>query len=160
MGVSPGTYKVSVSGTNSTSPDYGWGDIEVKGPNPQEVTVGSGGANSLTFTTAYEDGNLGSGAASARTKDGLLTASGSGGTGTLTVEEYGSDPEGTPTFNSYSTTDDFFDVAVSADSTLEKVEFTVCGLDGNPDQVSGGTRLRRLGPASGNRWHRLRRSAL
>ena len=136
VGVSPGTYKVSVPARIAPSPDYGWGDIEVKGPNPQEVTVGSGGANSLTFTTAYEGAdNLGSGAASARTKDGLLTASGSGGTGSVTVEEYSSDPEGPPAFNNYSTSNDFFDVSVTPDSTFDKVVATVCGLNGNPDAM-------------------------
>ncbi len=136
VGVSPGTYKVSVPSRITPSPDYGWGNIEVKGADPEDVTVTSSGANNVTFTTAYQAAdNVGAGPGSARTKDGLLTASGSGGSGTVTVGEYGSDPEGGPTFNSYSATDDFFDVAVSADSTFEKVEFTVCGLDGHPDQI-------------------------
>ena len=45
------------------SPDYGWGYIEVKGANPEQVTVASGGANSVTFTTAYASvDNVGTGA--------------------------------------------------------------------------------------------------
>jgi hypothetical protein len=137
VGVSPGTYKVSVPARLAPSPDYGWGYIDVKGADPEQVTVASGGANAATFTTQYEAvGNVGSGPASARTKDGLLTASGSGGTGTVTVGEYGSDPEGPPTFNKYSASNDFFDVSVSSDSTFEKLVFTVCGLHGNSDSVS------------------------
>ena len=82
VGVSPGTYKVSVPARFAPSPDYGWGYIDVKGADPQPVTVASGGANAATFTTQYEAmGNIGSGSASARTKDGLVTATGSGGTG-------------------------------------------------------------------------------
>jgi hypothetical protein len=137
VGVSPGTYKVSVPARFAPSADYGWGYIDVKGADPQPVTVASGGANAATFTTQYEAmGNIGSGAASARTKDGLVTATGSGGTGTVTVGEYGSDPEGPPTFNKYSASNDFFDVSVSSDSTFDKLVFTVCGLHGNSDGVS------------------------
>jgi hypothetical protein len=137
VGVSPGTYKVSVPARIAPSPDYGWGYIDVKGPGSQQVTVGSGGANSVAFTTAYAAvDNVGSGLGSARTKDGLLTASGSGGTGTVTVAEYGSDPEGPSTFNNYSNSNDFFDVSVASDSTFQKLVATVCGLDGNPDAMS------------------------
>ena len=136
VGVAPGTYKVSVPARISPSPDYGWGYIEVKGADPQQVTVGSGGAGSVSFTTAYQAAdNVGSGPASARTKDGLVTASGSGGTGTVTVGEYGSDPEGPPTFNNYSSTNDFFDVSVGPASTFQELVTTVCGLDANPEAM-------------------------
>ena len=136
VGVAPGTYKVSVPARISPSPDYGWGYIEVKGADPQQVTVGSGGAGSVSFPTAYQAAdNVGSGPGSARTKDGLVTASGSGGTGTVTVGEYGSDPEGPPTFNNYSSTNDFFDVSVGSASTFQQLVTTVCGLDGNPETM-------------------------
>jgi Bacterial Ig domain len=136
VGVSPGTYEVSVPARIVPSPDYGWGGIEVKGSDPEKVTVTSSSTNDVTFTTAYETADkIGSGSESARTKDGLLTASASGGTGTVSVSEYSSDPEGSPTFNRFSTTNDFFDVSVSAGNTFQKLEFTICGLAGNPDQV-------------------------
>jgi len=136
VGVSPGTYEVSVPARIVPSPDYGWGDIEVKGSDPEKVTVTSSSTNDVTFTTAYEAGDkIGSGSESVRTKDGLLTANASGGTGRVSVGEYGSDPEGAPTFNSYSAANDFFDVSVSRGSTFQKLEFTICGLAGNPDQI-------------------------
>ncbi len=136
VGVSPGTYKVSVPERIAPSPDYGWGYIEVNGADPEQVSVGSGGAGSVTFATAYEAAdNVGSGPGSARTKDGLLTASGSGGTGTVTVGEYGSDPEGPATFNNYSSTNHFFDVSVGPANTFQKLVTTVCGLDGYPEAM-------------------------
>ena len=49
--------------------------------------------------------------------------------------EYGSDPEGPPTFNNYSDSNDFFDVSVASDSSFEKLVATVCGLDGDPDAM-------------------------
>ncbi len=137
VGVAPGTYKVSVPAQIAPSPDYGWGYIDVNGADPRQVTVGSSGAGTVAFTTTYAAmDNVGSGPGSARTKDGLLTASGSGGTGTVTVGEYSSDPEGLPTFNKYSDSNDFFDVSVSSDSTFQKLVFTICGLAGNADAMS------------------------
>ena len=67
----------------SPSPDYGWGYIEVKGADPQQVTVAFGKGRQRYLHHRYRAAdNVGSGPGSARTKDGLLTASGSGGTGT------------------------------------------------------------------------------
>ena len=137
ISVPPGSYKVSVPSRIAPNPDYGWGYIDVTGTDPQVVTLSSGGNSSASFTTSYEAAaNVGSGQSSARTKDGLVTATGSGGTGTVMVGEYHSDPEGPATFNSYSTSDDFFDVSVSSDSTFSSLVITACGLVNNPDAMS------------------------
>ncbi len=94
VGVTPGTYKVSVPSPIAPEPDYGWGYIDVTSSNPDQVTVAAGGDATADFNTSYETmGNVGTGATSARTKDGLVTATGIGGTGTVTVGEYHSDPE-------------------------------------------------------------------
>ena len=137
ISVPPGSYKVSVPPRIAPDPDYGWGYIDVTGTDPQVVTLSSGGNSTASFTTSYETAaNVGSGQGSARTKDGLVTATGSGGTGTVMVGEYHSDPEGPATFNSYSTSDDFFDVSVSSDSTFTSLVITACGLSNNPDAMS------------------------
>ncbi len=70
--------------------------------------------------------------------------------------EYASDPEGPATFNTYSASNDYFDIATSADSTFAKVVFTVCGLKGNSDavdwwspaSVDGGGQWQPVSPAS------------
>jgi Bacterial Ig domain len=54
----------------------------------------------------------------------------------VTVGEYGSDPDGAPTFNKCSGSNDFFDVSVSSGSTFQTLVFTICGLDGNADAMS------------------------
>ncbi|HXW79714.1 MAG TPA: Ig-like domain-containing protein [Acidimicrobiales bacterium] len=137
ISVPAGTYKVSVPAKIAPGPDYGWGYIDVTSANPETVTLSSGGDSNASFTTSYETAaNVGSGQGSARTKDGLVTATGAGGIGTVTVGEYRSDPEGPATFNSYSTSDDFFDVSVSPTSTFTSLVITACGLSGNPDAVS------------------------
>ena len=137
VNVPPGTYLVSVPSRLQPDPDYGWGFVEVAAPATQTLAVSADVPGVVTFTSSYETmGNVGSGPGSARTSDGLVTAvgsggTGSGGTGTVTVGEYSSDPEGPATFNSYSQSDDYFDVATSLDSTFTDLTFTVCGLNGN-----------------------------
>lgn len=164
VGVSPGTYKVSVPARFAPSPDYGWGYIDVKGADPQPVTVASGGANAATFTTQYEAmGNIGSGSASARTKDGLVTATGSGGTGTVTVAEYGSDPEALPpsTSTAPATT---FSMSPSRLTVRSKSSCSRCaGCTGTPTEYRGGIRpgpREPRGAGAGKRSRPLRPCAL
>ena len=136
VGVPPGTYSVAVPRRIAPDPDYGWGYIDVTGTGSQVVTVVAGAPSNVTFTTSYETmDHVGSGAGSAHTTDGLLTATADGGSGTVTVGEYSTDPEGAATFDPYSTDDDFFDVAVAPGSTFTKVVFTICGLTANSNAV-------------------------
>jgi hypothetical protein len=136
VGVAPGSYSVAVPRRIAPDPDYGWGYIDVTGTGSQVVTVVAGTPSDVNFTTSYETmDNVGSGPGSARTSDDLLTATAEGGSGTVTVGEYSTDPEAAATFDPYSTDDDFFDVAVAPGSTFTKVVFTICGLTGNSDAV-------------------------
>jgi len=96
-----------------------------------------------TFTTLV---NSASGTTTEPTKpavasDGQLSATASGGTGTVTVGEYASDPGGPPPFESSG---EYSDLYQGPESSFTKIEFTDCGLSGastlywfNP-QANGG----------------------
>ncbi len=78
----------------------------------------------------------------AKAEDGPVTGTASGGTGTVTVGRYTSDPVGAPPAGSSGT---YVDIAVGEGSTFTAIEFTDCELNGarkvdwwNP-QADGGS---------------------
>lgn len=134
VGVAPGTYSVSVPSRIAPDPDYGWGFIDVTGSATEVVNVTSGAPiTDVNFNTTYPTmQDVGSGSGSARTTDGLVTATGNGGSGILTVAEYASDPDGPATFNTSNASNDYIYVGASPGSYFNQVSFTVCGLHDNP----------------------------
>jgi len=155
--VPPGTYSVSVPRRLVPHPGNAWGDAVTVGPSTQVVTVAAGDSPDIEFNTAYVPMvNVGSGSRTARASDGLLVATGTGGTGVLTVGDYASDPVGPPVFDVHSSVDDFFDVSTSPGSTFSEVSFTVCGLHGAAQAMQWWREV----PTGGGSWGPVSPSAL
>ncbi|HET9059054.1 MAG TPA: hypothetical protein VFN61_03970, partial [Acidimicrobiales bacterium] len=142
----PGTYDISVGSPIFTNPPVYGNIATVTGLDDQVVTLSPGDAPTISFSTAWGNmQNVGTGPGSATTTDGLLSATGTGGggTGTVTVGEYNSDPEGTAP--AFASSDHYFDVMVSPDSTFASLTFTECGLQSgdeldwwDPNAANGG----------------------
>jgi hypothetical protein len=132
----PGTYKVSVQSLITSNPGQSYeSHIYVTSENPQTVTLAAGETPSRSFNTAYVPklANSASGTATessptAEAVDGtVLSATASGGAGTVVVGQYESDPEGAPTFD---TGGPYIDVFLSAGNTFTSLTFTDCDLEG------------------------------
>ncbi len=93
----------------------------------QKVTLNPGDSPTLSFSTSDNLENVGSGLGAATTTDGLISATGSAGSGTVTVGEYSSDPVGAPSFSSSG---QYFDVFLSAGNSFTGLTFTDCNLNG------------------------------
>ena len=140
----PGTYEVSVGPKITTS----YGSFYVTSEDPQKVTLKAGEQGPVSFNTASEypltsvmSGRSTESSIPAEVKDGALTATASGGTGTVTVGRYESDPVGVPTFYSSG---QYVDVFLAPGSTFTSLSFTDCELGGgtgvywwNPKPGSG-----------------------
>jgi hypothetical protein len=130
----PGSYDVSV-GPRITSPEPYVGNLYVTSEDPQRVTVGAGEQGSVSFNTAFEPklANSASGtstnpAAPATAIDGTaLSATATGGTGTVIVGQYEADPAGAPTFVSGGP---YIDVFLAPGNTFKELSFTDCDLEG------------------------------
>jgi hypothetical protein len=113
----------------------------------QKLEITATDEQGLSLGMAYEEVELleNAGTASgpepvkAETTDSALSATGTGGTGTVTVGEYGSDPEKTLPFESNGK---FFDVYLSRGASFEELKITDCDLG------TGGTGIEWYNPQS------------
>ena len=125
-----GTYEVSVGPKITTS----YGSFRVTSEDPKKVTLKAGEQSPVSFNTTSEypltsvvSGKSTESSTPAEVKDGPLTATASGGTGTVTVGQYESDPVGVSTFISSG---QYVDVFLARDSTFTSLSFTDCDLNG------------------------------
>jgi hypothetical protein len=134
--VPPGTYDVSVPSVIAVNPGTsGERRIYATSENPQPIELKAGGEGSRSFNTAFEPklANTASGTSSEPAKpaeavDGtVLSATASGGTGTVIVGQYESDPAGAPTF---ATGGPYIDVFLVPGNTFKELTFTDCDLEG------------------------------
>lgn len=119
----PGSYNVHVA---EPWPTLTGAPLYVVGTDTAAVTGAPGQVNVVTFTVALTGlTDIASGTATAVTPTGVLGAYGLGGTGTVTVGRYASDPEGAPSFKAAG---QYFDVSVGPDETFTSLEIIACGL--------------------------------
>ena len=134
--LTPGTYEVLVEKKITYDAGMSYeGHVYVTSTDPQIVTLKPGDSKSISFNTAEEyplvtsaSGTTQSSAEPAEAIDGtVLMAKASGGTGTVDVGQYGSDPAGAPAFE---TGGPYIDVFLSSGNTFTSLSFTDCDLDG------------------------------
>ncbi len=106
----------------------------VKSQDPQPVEMKLGEPAAVVFDSAFEYSLANSGAGStstpstpAQASDGPLAATASGGTGSVVVGQYSSDPVGAPAFQSSGS---YFDVFLAPGATFTSLSFTDCELNG------------------------------
>ena len=129
--VPPGEYVLSIPPQwTQSDPNFGSGPTGViAGDDSEEVDVSASGQTSAPqFSTSFL-ANSSSGSSTdpsvpATASYGSLSATASGGTGTVTVAQYSSDPVGQPSFQSGN---DYFDVFLTAGYTFQSLTITACG---------------------------------
>ena len=120
-GLTPVPVSASLSGLSSNTLYH----FRISARNESGTSIGE----DETFTTPATSKSKSTGSPSepATISDGQLTATASGGTGTVTVGHYPANPVSTTPFVS---TGDFTDVNVSAGNSFTKLEFKDCELKG------------------------------
>jgi hypothetical protein len=126
----PGTYEVSVGLKLALK----YENVYVTSEDPKIVKLGLGADETVSFNTASEyplssvaSGESTESSTPAEANDGPLTATASGGTGSVTVGRYESDPVGVPTFYSSG---QYIDVFLAQGSTFTSLTFTDCEMGG------------------------------
>jgi hypothetical protein len=104
--------------------------------NPGGTSIDS--EPTFTTLTTSASGTSTNPSTPAEATDGPLAATASGGTGTVTVGQYGSNPAGTPPFMSSG---GYIDAYLTAGNTFTSLEFTDCELNGGNKMYwdNGGT---------------------
>ncbi len=131
--VPAGSYQVSIppEWTGSDGAEVNAGVYVTEELVRKDVTFQTGGSPTVTFSTSLlvnsTSGSSTGSSTEASVADGPLSAVASGGTGTVTVGQYGHNPEGTPSFGSSGK---YIDVFLSTGNTFKEASFTDCDLNG------------------------------
>ena len=133
--LAPGTYEVSAGPVITLNPGLKYGkNAYVTSTDPQPVTLKAGEGASVSFNTAYlKSSASGSSIESSKPAEAIdgsvLKATATGGTGTVIVGQYESDPVGALAFESGST-GQYIDVFLSPENSFTNLSFEDCDLNG------------------------------